>query len=126
MNAPTSTNPNDQESIVDALAALKRAKRRAEDLRIATGTELVEADADGGVVLLSPVEINARRARRGGKVVELARRARRGGKVVEPAAEHVAWCAPSLNRATVPPAAERTGSGSCWSAVSIVDFWHDS
>jgi hypothetical protein len=61
LNAPTNTNPDDQKRIDDALAALRRAKRRAEDLAIATGTELVEADSDGKVVLLTPAEIIARR-----------------------------------------------------------------
>ena len=61
MNAPTQTNPEQQKEIDDILAALRRAKRVAEDLAIATGTELVEGDEDGNVVLLSPAELIARR-----------------------------------------------------------------
>ncbi len=63
MNAPTTISPLHQKRIDDALAALRRAKRRAEDVAIATGTELVEADAEGKVVLLTPAEIIARRER---------------------------------------------------------------
>lgn len=63
MNAPTNSSPEHQKRIEGVLAALRRAKRRAEDLAIATGTELVESDADGKVVLLTPVEIIARRER---------------------------------------------------------------
>ncbi len=65
MNAPSNTNPEDQKRIDDALAALRRAKRRAEDLAIATGTELVEADSNGNVVLLTPSEIIARQEKAG-------------------------------------------------------------
>ena len=61
MNAPTQTNPEQQKEIDGILAALRRAKRVAEDLAIATGTELVEGDEDGNVVLLSPADIIARR-----------------------------------------------------------------
>jgi len=62
VNAPTQTNPEQQKEIDDILAALRRAKRAAEDLAIATGTELVEGDEDGNVVLLTPDAILARRA----------------------------------------------------------------
>jgi len=61
VNAPTQTNPEQQKEIDGILAALRRAKRVAEDLAIATGTELVEGDEDGNVVLLSPADIIARR-----------------------------------------------------------------
>lgn len=61
MNAPTQINPAQQQEIDGILAALRRAKRAAEDLAIATGTELVEGDEDGNVVLLTPAEIIARR-----------------------------------------------------------------
>ena len=61
MNAPTQTNPEQQKEIDDILAALRRAERAAEDLAIATGTELVEGDEDGNVVLLTPADIMARR-----------------------------------------------------------------
>ena len=40
---------------------MRRAKRRAEALAIAKGTELVESDADGRVVPRIPVDIIARR-----------------------------------------------------------------
>jgi hypothetical protein len=61
VNAPTVTSPEQQKEIDDILAALRRAKRRAEDLVIATGTKLVEGDDVGKVVLLTPAEIIARR-----------------------------------------------------------------
>jgi hypothetical protein len=61
VNAPTLTNPEQQKEIDGILAALRRAKRVAEDLAIATGTELVEGDEDGKVVLLTPADIIARR-----------------------------------------------------------------
>ena len=61
MNAPTHTNPEQQKEIDGILAALRRAKRAAEDLAIATGTELVEGDENGNVVLLTPADIMARR-----------------------------------------------------------------
>ena len=61
MNAPTLTNPEQQKEIDGILAALRRAKRAAEDLAIATGTELVEGDENGNVVLLTPADIMARR-----------------------------------------------------------------
>ena len=61
MNAPTINNPEQQKEIDGILAALRRAKRRAEDLVIATGTRLVEGDESGHVVLLTPAEIIARR-----------------------------------------------------------------
>lgn len=60
MNAPTTTSPEQQKEIDDILAALRRAKRQAEDLVIATGTKLVESD-EGKIVLLTPAEIIARR-----------------------------------------------------------------
>ena len=61
MNAPTQANPEQQKEIDSILAALRRAKRVAEDLAISTGTELVEGDKDGNVVLLTPADITARR-----------------------------------------------------------------
>jgi len=61
VNAPTLTNPEQQKEIDGILAALRRAKRAAEDLAIATGTELVEGDENGNVVLLTPADIMARR-----------------------------------------------------------------
>lgn len=61
MNAPTQTSPEQQQEIDGILAALRRAKRAAEDLAIATGTELVEGDEEGNIVLLTPAEIIARR-----------------------------------------------------------------
>lgn len=63
MNAPTISNPEHQKRIDDVIAALRRAKRDAEDLAIATGTELVEADSEGNAVLLTPADIIARRGR---------------------------------------------------------------
>lgn len=63
MNAPTITNPEHQKRIEGVIAALRRAKRDAEDLAIATGTELVEADSEGNAVLLTPADIIARRAK---------------------------------------------------------------
>ena len=60
MNAPTNSNPEHQKRIEGVLAALRRAKRCAEDLAIATGTELVESDGER-VVLVTPAEIIARR-----------------------------------------------------------------
>jgi hypothetical protein len=65
VNAPTDSNPDRTQRIQGVLAALRRAKRRAEDLAIATGTELVESK-DGKVVLVSPNEIKARRAKNNG------------------------------------------------------------
>jgi hypothetical protein len=61
LNAPIITNPEHQKRIDGVIAALRRAKRDAEDLAIATGTELVEADSEGNAVLLTPAEIMARR-----------------------------------------------------------------
>jgi hypothetical protein len=55
------TSPEQQRESDGILAALRRAKRVAEGLAIATGTELVEGDADGNVVLVTPAEIIARR-----------------------------------------------------------------
>jgi len=60
MNAPTNVDPELRKEAEDVLAALKRAKRRAEDLAIATGTNLVESK-DGKTVLVGPDEILARR-----------------------------------------------------------------
>lgn len=60
MTAPSNTNPKREQEIEGILAALRRAKRRAEDLVIAHGTKLVEF-RDGKVVLLGPDEILARR-----------------------------------------------------------------
>ncbi len=60
MNAPTNLDLDLQKEAEGVLAALKRAKRRAEDVAIATGTELVESK-DGKTVLLGPDEILARR-----------------------------------------------------------------
>jgi hypothetical protein len=59
----TITNPEHQKRIEGVIAALRRAKRDAEDLAIATGTELVEADSEGNAVLLTPTDIIARRAK---------------------------------------------------------------
>lgn len=61
MNAPTNTNPEHQKRIEVVIAALRRAKRDAEDLAIATGTELVEVDAEGNAVILTPADSIARR-----------------------------------------------------------------
>lgn len=60
MNAPTSTNPEHAKRLEGILAALRRARRNAEDLAIATDTEIVESHG-GEVVLVSPSEILARR-----------------------------------------------------------------
>ena len=60
MNAPSDINPELQKQIDEILAALRRAKRRAEDLAIATGTKLVESEG-GEIRLLGPAEILARR-----------------------------------------------------------------
>jgi hypothetical protein len=60
MNAPANGSPEHQKRIEGVLAALRRAKRRAEDLAIATGTELVESDGVN-VVLVTPAELVARR-----------------------------------------------------------------
>ena len=60
MNAPTNVDPELRKEAEGVLAALKRAKRRAEDLAIATGTKLVESK-DGKTVLVGPDEILARR-----------------------------------------------------------------
>ena len=60
MNAPTNVDPELRKEAEGVLAALKRAKRRAEDLAIATGTKLVESK-DGKMVLIGPDEILARR-----------------------------------------------------------------
>jgi hypothetical protein len=57
---PSNTDPELQHEIEGILAAMRRAKRRAEDLVIATGTKLVESK-DGKVVLVGPEEILARR-----------------------------------------------------------------
>ena len=57
---PSNTNPELQHEIEGILAAMRRAKRRAEDLVIATNTKLVESK-DGKVVLLGAEEILARR-----------------------------------------------------------------
>jgi hypothetical protein len=51
VNAPSNNSPEHQKRIEGVLAALRRAKQRAEDLAIATGTELIESDADGRVSL---------------------------------------------------------------------------
>jgi len=64
LSAPTDTNPeqlSNQKRIEGVLAALRCAKRDAEDLAIATGTELVEADSEGNAVLLTPADIIVRR-----------------------------------------------------------------
>jgi hypothetical protein len=61
LNAPTITNPEHQKRIEGVIAALRRAKRDAEDLAIASGTELVEADSEGNAVSLTPADIIARR-----------------------------------------------------------------
>jgi hypothetical protein len=63
VNAPSNVNPKLQKQAEGILAAMRRAKRRAEDLVIATGTKLVESE-DGKVVLLGPDEILARRQKR--------------------------------------------------------------
>jgi predicted ABC-type ATPase len=55
------TNPKHQNRFDGVLAALRRAKRDAEDLAIATGTELVEGDEAGNAVLLTSADIIARR-----------------------------------------------------------------
>jgi len=60
MNAPTNVDPELRKEAEGVLAALKRAKRRAQDLAIATGTKLVESK-DGKMVLIGPDEILARR-----------------------------------------------------------------
>ena len=60
MNAPSNVNPKLQKQAEGILAAMRRAKRRAEDLAIATGTKLVESK-DGKTILLGPDEILARR-----------------------------------------------------------------
>ncbi len=60
MNAPSNVNPKLQKQAEGILAAMRRAKLRAEDLVIATGTKLVESK-DGKTVLLGPDEILARR-----------------------------------------------------------------
>ncbi len=65
MNAPSNIDPKLQKEVEGILAAMRRAKRRAEDLAIATGTKLVESE-DGRVVLLGPDEILARRQRSDG------------------------------------------------------------
>jgi hypothetical protein len=57
---PSNTGPELQHEIEGILAAMRRAKRRAEDLVIATGTRLVESK-DGKVVFVGPEEILARR-----------------------------------------------------------------
>jgi hypothetical protein len=60
VNAPSNVNPKVQKQADGVLAAMRRAKRRAEDLVIATGTKLVESK-DGKTILLGPDEILARR-----------------------------------------------------------------
>ena len=60
MNAPSNVNPKLQKQAEGILAAMRRAKRRAEDLVIATGTKLVESK-NGKTILLGPDEILARR-----------------------------------------------------------------
>ncbi len=60
MNAPTKPDPEFEKELEGVLAALKRAKRRAEDLAIATGTGLVESK-DGKTVFVGSDEILARR-----------------------------------------------------------------
>lgn len=60
MNAPSNLNPKRQKEVEGILAAMRRAKRRAEDLAIATGTHVVESE-DDKVVLRGPDEILARR-----------------------------------------------------------------
>ena len=63
MKAPSDLDPELQKEIDGVLAALKRAKRRAEDVAIATGTQLVESE-NGKVVFRTPEEILARRQHR--------------------------------------------------------------
>jgi hypothetical protein len=65
LNAPTEINVERTERLEGILAALRRARRRAEDIAIVTGTELVESDG-GKVVLVSPSEILARREKANG------------------------------------------------------------
>jgi hypothetical protein len=65
VNAPKETNVERTQRLEGILAALRRARRRAEDIAIATGTELVESDG-GKVVLVSPSEILARREKANG------------------------------------------------------------
>jgi hypothetical protein len=65
VSAPSNLNPKLQNEVEGILAAMKRAKRRAEDLAIATGTHVVESE-DGRVVLRGPDEILARRKRANG------------------------------------------------------------
>ena len=60
MNAPANADSELRKEAEGVLAALKRARRRAEDLAIATGTKLVESK-DGKTVLVGPDEILARR-----------------------------------------------------------------
>ncbi len=60
MNAPSNLNPKRQKEVEGILVAMRRAKRRAEDLAIATGTHVVESE-DGKLVLRGPDEILARR-----------------------------------------------------------------
>jgi hypothetical protein len=60
VNAPSNINPKLQKQAEGILAAMRRAKLRAEDLVIATGTKLVESE-DGKTLLLGPDEILARR-----------------------------------------------------------------
>jgi hypothetical protein len=62
VNAPTNLEPELRKEVEAVLAASKRAKRRAEDLAISTGTKLVESE-DGKVVFRGPNEILARRKR---------------------------------------------------------------
>jgi len=64
VNAPTNLDPELQKEAEGVLAALRRAKRRAEDLAIATGTKLVES-RDGKTVLVGPDEILERRRKLG-------------------------------------------------------------
>ena len=60
VDAPTDTNLEKAKRLEGIMAALRRARRNAEDLAIATGTEIVESHG-GEVVLVSPREPLARR-----------------------------------------------------------------
>jgi hypothetical protein len=62
MNRNIKDDQKRSEKLQGALAALRRAKRRAEDLAIATGTNIIESDGDK-IVTLGPDEIIARRLR---------------------------------------------------------------
>jgi hypothetical protein len=62
MNRDISDDNERDEDLEGALAALRRAKKRAEDLAIATGTSIIESDGDK-IVSLSPEQILERRRR---------------------------------------------------------------